>query len=170
MWTLNRIHQLGELLAAVAVVLSLLFVGYGIQKNSQAQVQATTQNVISEYNSVIRTMTDSAEMACIYALGVQDFLSLAGADQVRFSAFFLQWHRVVEDIFYLEARGAVEPKIWLAIESQQREVVQLQGFQQWFALRKHWLSPDFQTYISELIEAPAESEPLIFDDPECKTR
>ena len=170
MWTLSRIHQLGELLAAVAVVLSLLFVGYGIQQNSQAQIQATTQNVISEYNSTIRTISDSSEMACIYARGVQDFLSLAGADQVRFSGFFLQWHRVVEDLFYLEARGAVEPRIWLAIESQQREVVQLLGFQQWFALRKHWLSPDFKTYISELIEMQTGTEPLVFDDPECKTR
>lgn len=170
MWTLSRIHQLGELLAAVAIVMSLLFVGYEIQRSSQAQIQATTQNVISEYNSTIQTISDSSEMACIYARGIRDFLSLAGADQVRLSAFLITWNRVVEDIFYLEARGAVDPNIWLAIESQQREVAQLQGFQQWFALRKHWMSPEYQAYTSELIENPVGIEPLEYDDPECETR
>ena len=170
MWSLNKIHQLGELVAAIAIVLSLLFVGYEIQRSSRAQIQATTQNVISEYNSAIQTISNSSELACIYARGIQDFVGLAGADQVRLSAFLLQWNRVVEDIFYLEARGAVDPNIWLAIESQQREVAQLQGFQEWFALRNHWMSPDFSAYTAGLIESGSDVEPYEFNDPECETR
>ena len=167
---LKKWALVAEIVGGITIVLSLIFVGYEIQRNSQTQIRATTQNVISEYNAALETLSESVEMACIYAHGVQDFSGLAGADQVRLSAFLLRWNRVVEDIFYLERDGAVEPQIWLAIESQQREVAQLPGFQQWFSLRKHWMSPDYQAFVSGLIETPGETEPLRFYDPDCQTR
>ena len=39
---LDMIHKVGELTAAIAVVLSLLFVGYEVQQNSLAQKQSST--------------------------------------------------------------------------------------------------------------------------------
>ncbi len=33
MWNLDKIHKVGELIAAAAVVVSLLFVGYEVQQN-----------------------------------------------------------------------------------------------------------------------------------------
>lgn len=167
---LKKWALVAEIVGGITIVLSLIFVGYEIQQNSRTQIRATTQTVVSEYNAALETLSQSAELACIYAQGVQDFSGLAGADQVRLSSFLLRWNRVVEDIFYLERDGAVEPQIWLAIESQQREVAQLPGFQQWFSLRKHWLSTDYQAFVSGLIEIPGEAEPLRFHDPDCQTR
>lgn len=167
---LKKWALVAEIVGGITIVLSLIFVGYEIQRNSQAQIQATTQNVVSEYNATLQSLSESVELACIYARGIQDFSGLAGADQVRLSAYLLRWNRVVEDIFYLESDGAVESRIWSAIERQQREVAQLPGFQQWFSLRKHWMSPDYQAYVSELIETAGESDPLRFNDPDCQTR
>jgi len=167
---LEKWALIAEIVGGIAIVLSLVFVGIEIQRNSQTQIRATTQNVVSEYNTTLESLTASAELACIYARGIQDFSSLAGADQVRLSSYLLRWNRVVEDIFYLESDGAVEARTWLQIDRQQREVAQLPGFQQWFSLRRHWLSPDYQTYVSGLIEAPGETEPLRFVDPDCQTR
>jgi len=167
---LEKLALIAEIVGGITIVFSLIFVGYEIQRNSQAQIQTTTQNVINEYNATLQSLSESGELACIYARGIQDFSSLAGADQVRLSAYLLRWNRVVEDIFYLDGEGAIELRVWLAIERQQREVAQLPGFQQWFRLRKHWLSPDYQAYVSGLIEAEGEAEPLRFNDADCQTR
>ena len=167
---LEKWALIAEIVGGIAIVLSLVFVGIEIQRNSQTQIRATTQNVVSEYNTTLESLTASAELACIYARGIQDFSGLVGADQVRLSAYLLRWNRVVEDILYLESDGAVEARTWLQIDRQQREVAQLPGFQQGFSLRRHWLSPDYQTYVSGLIEAPGETEPLRFVDPDCQTR
>jgi len=167
---LEKWALVAEIVGGIAVVLSLIFVGFEIQRNSEAQVRATTQNVVSEFNASMETLTESAEMSCIYAQGIQDFSGLAGADQVRLSAFLIRWNRVVEEIFFLERDGAVEPQIWAAIASQQQEVAQLPGFQQWFSVRRHWLSPDYQAFVIGLIENQGEAAPFRFDDPDCQTR
>lgn len=41
MWSLDRTHQVGELVAAIAVVISLVFVGIQIRDNTIASEAAT---------------------------------------------------------------------------------------------------------------------------------
>ena len=49
MWSLRNIHQIGELFAAFAVVLSLLFVGYEVRQNNLTQIRNATQEVLRDY-------------------------------------------------------------------------------------------------------------------------
>ncbi len=59
LWPLTKIHQIGELVAAVAVILSLPFVGFEIQQNSRRQSQATTQTVVSDFSAPLRSFNRS---------------------------------------------------------------------------------------------------------------
>jgi len=76
MWPLSKIHQVGELIAAVAVVISLIFVGYEVRQNNERQIQATTQTMVSDYASGLLAVANDAELACIYVRGTADYLSL----------------------------------------------------------------------------------------------
>jgi hypothetical protein len=65
-WTLETAYRVGELAAAAAVVLSLLFVGYEIKQNNRRQVQATTQALVSQYTDKVSLLAQDAELACLY--------------------------------------------------------------------------------------------------------
>ena len=58
MWNLDKIHKVGELLAAIAVVLSLLFVGYEIQQNNETQKRLTTRSLARDWGYSVESLQD----------------------------------------------------------------------------------------------------------------
>lgn len=64
MWSLNKIHQVGELVAAVAVIASLLLVAYEVQQNNERQQQAMTQELITSYTDILTLLTQDRELRC----------------------------------------------------------------------------------------------------------
>lgn len=45
MWTFDNFHKIGEVVAAIAVVISLLFVDYEIKKSNEAQLESNIRAV-----------------------------------------------------------------------------------------------------------------------------
>ena len=50
MWNLHNIHKIGELVAAIAVVISLLFVGFEVQQNNKIQKQIATRSLVRDWS------------------------------------------------------------------------------------------------------------------------
>ena len=167
MWSLKKTHQLGELIAAVAVVISLVFVGYEVQQNSEAQSQTATEAVVRDFVGAIRSLSTNADIACIYASGVQDFESLSGSERLRLSAWLLGVYYAIQEMHNLAKRGAIDPSIWSGFDRLSQEVMVLPGVRQWFATRRHWFSEDFQLYLEEQTLSPSPVNPVIYDDPAC---
>ena len=65
MWNLDKIHKVGELTAAIAVVVSLLFVGYEIQENNQTQKRLTTRSLARDWSYAVSSLQES-ELACLW--------------------------------------------------------------------------------------------------------
>ena len=73
MWTLKQFHRVAELTAAIAVVVSLIFVGLEIAQNNQISVEDSTQRLLSESRSIQRALTDDADFAlrlCAWNFGL----------------------------------------------------------------------------------------------------
>ena len=167
MLSLKKMHQVGELIAAVAVVISLVFVGYEVQQNSVAQSQSATEAVVRDFVGAIRSLSTDAEMACIYASGVQDFGSLSGSERLRLSAYLLGVYYAIQEMHSLTKRGSIDPSIWRGFDRVSQETMVLPGVRQWFATRRHWFSEDFQLYVEEKSLQSSSVNPVIYDDPAC---
>ena len=154
-WPLDRILQAGELVAAVAVVVSAIFIGVEIRQNSRAQVQATTQAAVSDYVGSLELIADNREFACLYTHAVQDFESLDAADRLRFSAFYMSTYYQLQEMHRLAEEGAIDTDTWSGFHALLQETTRYPGVRQWFAIRRSWFSARFQTYVDELMqEAP----------------
>lgn len=165
MWSLKKIHRVGELLAAVAVVVSLLIVAYEVQQNSEWQRQGTTQELINAYTGILTLLTQNGDLRCAYIKGISDFDSLNGSEALAVSAYLLALMRHREDLYFQYLNGAVEPSIWAGFDKATREVMQRSGWQQWFARRRSWFSDEFQAYIDDSMGPPVQVNP--FPDPGC---
>ena len=64
MKNLDSVHKFGELAAAIAVVLSLLFVGYEVQQNGVAQKQLATRSLVRDWSDAVATLEDP-DLACL---------------------------------------------------------------------------------------------------------
>ena len=83
--SMKRVLQIGELIAAAAVVISVIFVVIEIRQNSEAQIQSTTQAAVSDYIGSLERLVDNPDFTCLYVRAVQDYQSLTGSERLRFS-------------------------------------------------------------------------------------
>ena len=166
---LQKWGPVAEVVSAIAVVLSLIFVGLQVKQNGDAQTQTGTQAVISEYNNGIRSLSLDPELVCIYLRGMQDYSSLSGAEQVRFSTFFLSMFNIQQQIYRLRLIGDIDEDIGSGLDAQLKDIVRRPGVYQWFESRAHWYGSDFREYVESAHREPASQDPgmLYIADPAC---
>jgi len=158
-----------EVVSAIAVVLSLIFVGLQVKQNSDAQTQTGTQAVITEYNNGVRALSTDSELVCIYLRGAHDYLALSGAERVRFSSFFLSMFNVQQQIYRLRLNGEIDEDIGSGLDAQLKDIVRLPGVYQWFESRANWYGRDFRAYIESARSetAPEDNVLRLIADPAC---
>ena len=66
MWSLDKVHKVGELTAAAAVIISLIFVGLEIRDNTVASEAATYQSLASDDVHFLLNVSSSPELSRIY--------------------------------------------------------------------------------------------------------
>ena len=167
---INRLLQTGELIAAAAVVVSVIFVGLQLRQSNSAQVQSTTQAAVSDYISSLERLTENPDFACIYIKGVQDYQALSGSERLRFSAFYMPTYYQLQEMHKLSEEGAINADTWSGFHSLLVETTQYPGMRQWFDSRRGWFSVCFQDYLDGLIAENPVIETYLFDDsvvPEC---
>ena len=78
MWPMNKLLQTGELVAALAVVVSVVILTVEIRQNSEAQVRSATQVAVSDYIQSLERLVDNPDFVCLYIRGAQDYFSPHG--------------------------------------------------------------------------------------------
>ena len=164
MWPLTKILQVGELIAALAVVVSVGFVSFEIRQNSEAQIRSTTQAVVGDYIGSLEQFVENADLACLYIKGAQDYRSLSGSERLRFSAFYMSTYYQLQEMHRLAEDGSIDPDTWSGFHGLLSETTQYPGVRQWFSDRRHWFSGRFQNYIDSLIRNNPPIEDYLFRD------
>lgn len=161
---LTRMMQIGELLVAVAVVVSVVFVAIEIRQNSEAQIRSTTQEAVGNYISSLERLVDNADFSCLYIRGVQDYRALSGADRLRFSAYYMSTYYQLQEMLQFAEEGSIDADTWSGFLGLLTETTQYPGVRQWFSDRRHWFNSDFQAYIDELMQENQPIEDYLFND------
>ena len=144
---IQLIANVGEILAAILVVVSLVYVALQIRQNTHALQVTAAQSYVSMYNTITSEIS-RPDMAAVWHQGLEDFASLDAADLVRFSALAGQMMRVMESAYLQWRQGAVEDQLWHASETALQDTMAMAGFQQWWQYRSRWYSEDFQSLVN----------------------
>ena len=162
---MDKTHQVGELLAAAAVVVSLLLVAWEVQQNSEEQKQAMTQELITSYTEIVTLLTQDRELRCAYIKGIADYHGLNGDEALAVGAYLMALMRHREDLYFQYLDGALKPSIWQGFDRATRIAMQRPGWQQWFDFRRDWFSDEFQAYIDGVTGPPMDNPP--YQDSGC---
>ena len=162
--TLEQIAYLGEILAALGVVVSLIYVARQLGQNTaMMRVAASSERVEREYE-IIGPIVQSREMAEIWMRGETDFSGLEPADQIRMVFFerraITLWHHV----FQLRQRDLLPDADW----HEHQWIIQNIGRRQsvreaWRTFRGGW-EPAFQEFMEgqfAIADAGGASNPAI---------
>src|SRR5258707_8513953 len=102
--SLNDLANLGQIIGALAVVISLFYVASQIRQNTNAVRSATVQTVHEHFAKWYHLVAADDELSQIVAKGLRDYESLSEKERVRFIAAFMSFLSYSQNAF-LKWRG-----------------------------------------------------------------
>jgi hypothetical protein len=85
--TVQELGSLGELIAAIATVVTLIYLTTQIRQNNKALAEATSASVNASYASINSRISSDAQFAELFLRGRRDLHSLDPVECERFRAF-----------------------------------------------------------------------------------
>lgn len=88
---LNDLANIGQVIGAVAGVVSLIYVAYQIRQNTNAVRAATAQSVHEHFASWYHLLASDESLSQVVIDGLKDYWSLSEKDKARFVATFMAY-------------------------------------------------------------------------------
>ena len=145
----EAISAVSEIVGAIAVVASLIFVGWQLLQNTEAIKTSTSQSHVDSFMNIAVTVSEGREFANLYRTGIYNPEDLDDVDRVRFIAFMSGIFRYYEASYIQYKKGNLDKELWESLEIQLSEIASTRGFEFWWAVREKWHSPDFRNLVNE---------------------
>jgi hypothetical protein len=152
---LDRIHQISEIIASIAIVASLIFVGVQLNQNAQATSISNAQAALdswSEQGLAIATNPHLSRMITeeLYP-GLRELQPEFDAEQMA----LLQWTgvaiRAVESNFLQWRNGDLSDEIWSGYETGMfRNFVAFRNFNEYWDSNRDTQLPEFRDYFDDI--------------------
>src|SRR5438477_10652906 len=97
--TLNDLANIGQIVGALAVVVSLIYVALQIRQNTNAVRSATAQAVHEHFASWYYLLANDAELSQVAVNGLRDYFSLSETEKARFIAMFMAFLSYSQNAF-----------------------------------------------------------------------
>lgn len=140
---------IAEIVGAIAVVISLIYVGLGVRQNTDAIQVANHQALVSmdmEKNSWLR----EAEFAVIYDKAREDLNSLSPTEIRQYFTFVVDTLNAWEFAFITYNNGAMDDTIWNGWDGFYRAEMETEGYRQFWSDNPTF-SPDFSNYVNAIL-------------------
>ena len=142
----EAISAIGQIVGALAVVISLIYLAREIRSNARAARVASMETLIRWLGQ----LGAHPHLRELYYRGVRDFNSLEGADFVGFGVLMNQLFHIFNEMYYQRLDGHLDPRVWRQVEGPLRDIIAYPGVQAWWRLRSHWFSEEFVKFVDQL--------------------
>jgi hypothetical protein len=110
--TLSQLAQIAEVIAAVAVVISLVYVGGEVRQNTAAVRGAAMQAVAATDANALLTVASDSALASIFRRGMDDPAVLSGEEAFRFFIWQRQFWLWMQNIYQQSELDLIDPSVW----------------------------------------------------------
>src|SRR4030095_2776191 len=146
---LNDLANLGQIIGAIAVVISLIYVALQIRQNTNAVRSATAQTVHEPFATWYGLVAADGELARIVANGLRDYGSLSEQERVRFVAAFMSFLSYSQNAFLKWREGLLASPLWLGWELVIMNLVCAPGGKAFWKDRAYMFGDEFRRYIED---------------------
>ena len=109
---LAEFAHIAEIIAATAVIISLIYVGQEVQSNTAAIRGAAMQAIATTDADALMTIASDADLSEIVRLGDQDPSQLTSAQAFRYELFMRQFWLSFQNIFQQSELRLIESPVW----------------------------------------------------------
>ena len=106
--TLEDLGNIGEFVAAIGVIVTLLYLAVQIRQNTRSTRASAFQEAMRDIAAASDLLASNAELSRIWRAGMRDFDGLKPDERQRFAAYALSLFRRMENIFFQTQHGALD--------------------------------------------------------------
>jgi hypothetical protein len=144
----EAVGAVGEIVGAVAVVATLIYLARQMNQNSSALRSTTAQRAnemaISVYNPIAANEDGLAELLL---RGLQDPKALSDLEMARFTAHWQSSFFTWQNWFYQYKTGEFDDGIFLGFSRLFTEVLRTPGLQDYWSHRRQYFSDEFRDFL-----------------------
>jgi len=160
--SIQELGSIGEFVAAIVVVVTLIFLTHQTRQNTRAVKNSSALYGLQFWGDYLTPIAHDAELADLFARGMQSFATLRPDEKVRFDLLAVTFSKGAETFFRLNQDDSLDPSEWESWERTIIDVFGRPGFRQWWPERKQRYSDAFQEWIeSESLTKPPTSVPYL---------
>ncbi len=144
---LKDLAAIAEIVAAVAVIISLIYVGKQVQDNTAAIRSATMQAVANSSDVALQMQAADAELLRIRMTGDEDISALTELESVRYASFHRgMWIRM-QNIYAQKQLGVLDEAFWATYARIICDVYEPPGVRATWPDHSRVLDPSFVEFV-----------------------
>ena len=148
---ISRWSVVAEVVSAVAVVLSLIYVGSEIRQNTISTQLSNAYSAVTLSSTSSQWLSDS-EFAATYAVGLRDFSALDDTQRIQFEGFVSQKLNVWEIVFLSHEQGLIDDAAWGAWEGYFKSQIRSESWRSvWKDSQSDGFQGPFQVHVDTIL-------------------
>jgi hypothetical protein len=149
--TIEQLGNMGEFIAAIATVITLIYLAIQLKQNTRALKATAFQNVSSEMGKNVDNIIDNGELADICIKGMFEPGELTASEKLRLTSVYVSTMRRLESVYVQFTLGTMEHAHKKGFEKSMIPLLQLPFGKQWWEEAKAAYFEPFVRHIDEQI-------------------
>ncbi|MDQ7018569.1 MAG: hypothetical protein Q9M33_05320 [Robiginitomaculum sp.] len=155
--TLEQAYLIAQILASIAVVVSLIFVGLQLRHNSEQMRIAASTGYYEIYRDHM-VGVNSKEFTNLFIKGFEGIDALDLCERTQLYAFFAVMTRGYQILHYQFRKKVFDKELWENTQNHLADFLLSKAYQEFWLTRRHHFNPSFQAFVDDLIaNRPAHS-------------
>jgi hypothetical protein len=145
--TIQELGSLGELIAALATIATLVYLALQIRQNTTASRASTVQQTVEFSATLVQSLYRDPELALLFDRGRQDLTQLTDAERSRFSYVMLGFLRMAQNAHYQFEQGMMSEDFWSGYCESILRWAEQPGAREWWSDNRGRFSNSFSSFL-----------------------
>ena len=152
MMDLQSLANMGEIIGAVVVILSLVYLAIQVRQNTEAQRMENYARALERLAALQSTLSQDSDISLIYSKGVVDASKLTPQERIRFTWSMYEAFGAFEFMFLASKTGAILEEVWSRWSAAIAWWVTFPGVQKWWESRPLPFTDSFTLFVESLLK------------------
>jgi hypothetical protein len=152
MTDLQSLANIGEIIGAITVVLSLIYLAIQIRQSTQAQRTENYSRALDRLAAMQSSLSQDDQFSLIFSKGVLDTTKLTPQERFRFTWSLYEAFGAFEFMFHASKTDAIPEEVWRRWSAAVAWWLTFPGVQNWWSSRPIPFTDSFTSFVESLLE------------------
>jgi hypothetical protein len=148
---LESLANLGEIIGAAAVVVSLIYLAVQVRQNTQSQRIENYVRALDRLSAFQSLLSQDGDLSQLFTKGVADTSTLSQQERIQFTWSLYEAFGAFEFLFHASQTKSVPDEVWARWASTVAWWLSFPGVQEWWHARPVPFTDSFTSFVDRTI-------------------